>query len=154
MSNKPIIIIRHFTAKDADAFVELCQLHAIYEKEAYNADGKAALAKKRFLAENPPAYCLIVELDEVIIGYCTYMKQFCSWDLDYYLFLDCLFLTEKARGKGIGQRIMQQLINTAKEWQCFAVQWQTPSFNEGAIRFYKRLGGSSVSKERFLLMVE
>jgi RimJ/RimL family protein N-acetyltransferase len=34
------------------------------------------------------------------------------------------------------------------------VQWQTPSWNEGAIRFYDRLGARARAKTRFTLTVE
>jgi uncharacterized protein YneR len=37
----------------------------------------------------------------------------------------------------------------AKEKGCVNVQWQTPVFNEKAIRFYERIGGKALDKKRF-----
>ena len=35
---------------------------------------------------------------------------------------------------------------------CEAMQWQTPVWNEGAIRFYDRLGATRLAKQRYTLV--
>jgi GNAT superfamily N-acetyltransferase len=47
--------------------------------------------------------------------------------------------------------LVEAAADVAREDGCFELQWQTPSWNEGAIRFYQRLGARSTSKERFTL---
>ncbi len=68
---------------------------------------------------------------------------------NYYLYLDCLYLSEKTRGKGIGAQIMNKIKVYAKSINCSEIQWQTPDFNKEAIDFYKKLGADSKTKERF-----
>ena len=81
------------------------------------------------------------------------MKQYSTWDAKEYLYMDCLFLFEEYRGLGIGE----ELVNTMKEFgrkeDIDLIQWQTPDFNVRAIKFYRRLGASSKSKERFFLTI-
>ena len=55
------------------------------------------------------------------------------------------------RGLGLGEQLMNRIKCEARELGCNSVQWQTPVFNEGAIRFYKRIGAKSQSKERFTI---
>jgi L-amino acid N-acyltransferase YncA len=53
-------------------------------------------------AENYLCFCLVVEWNHKLAGYASYTKQFSTWDAFYYIYMDCLFLTEKSRGFGIG----------------------------------------------------
>ncbi|WP_255452597.1 GNAT family N-acetyltransferase [Aquimarina sp. RZ0] len=85
-----------------------------------------------------------------IVGYATFMKQFSTWDAQYYMYLCCLYLKEKNRGNGIGKEIMNWVKTYAKDQNCSRMQWQTPSFNTEAIKFYKNLGAIAYNKERFL----
>jgi GNAT superfamily N-acetyltransferase len=81
------------------------------------------------------------------------MKQFSTWDTDFYIYMDCLFLTEESRGYGIGEKMMNVIKLEAKKLNCSLIQWQTPNFNTRAIKFYNRIGGISKTKERYFLKV-
>jgi ribosomal protein S18 acetylase RimI-like enzyme len=85
----------------------------------------------------------------LIVGYCSYTFDFSTWDARYFLHLDCLFIEEGFRGMSIGEKLITQVIFIAKQRKCVNVQWQTPIFNEGAIRFYKRIGATGKEKQRF-----
>ncbi|WP_148639138.1 GNAT family N-acetyltransferase [Aquimarina longa] len=91
----------------------------------------------------------MIEESKEIIGYTTFMKQFSTWDANFYIYLDCLFIKEKARGKGLGMFIMERVKEYAKSKNCKIIQWQTPDFNQKTINFYQKLGAVSKSKERF-----
>ncbi|MFP4090114.1 MAG: GNAT family N-acetyltransferase [Cyclobacteriaceae bacterium] len=66
-----------------------------------------------------------------------------------FLYLDCLYLEEDYRGWGIGEAMIKKLQVIAKEKACVNMQWQTPVFNQGAIRFYKKIGDEVKDKARF-----
>jgi len=57
---------------------------------------------------------LVVEQESLIVGYATFMKQFSTWDTDFYIYLDCLFLKENTRGNGLGGLIMEKIKEYAK----------------------------------------
>ena len=90
-----------------------------------------------------------MEENEEIVGYSTFIKQFSTWDASYYVYLDCLYLKEKLRGKGVGFKLMNLIREYAIEQNCSVIQWQTPVFNKSAIRFYNKIGAKSKVKERF-----
>ena len=103
--------------------------------------------------EKPTLYCLVVEYLDEIIGYSTYMKQFSTWDSDFYIYVDCLFMTEKSRSLGIGKKLIDEIKTQAKKMNCDLIQWQTPDFNTEAMKFYKKIGGVSKTKEGYFLKV-
>lgn len=146
--------IRFATSSDLDALIRLCAEHAAYEQAEYDPIGKKESLNKQLFGSNPPLYCLVVEQNEAIIGYATYMRQFSTWDATYYLYLDCLYLNGQSRGQGLGELLMQRIKEEAKKLSISEIQWQTPDFNEGAIRFYQRIGAKNKTKERFFWEVK
>jgi GNAT superfamily N-acetyltransferase len=143
--------IRFARKKDLERIIELCELHATFEKSAYDDKGKVAQLEKHLFSDPPALYCLVAERDDRLVGYATYMKQFSTWDADFYIYMDCLYLTEESRGFGIGEKLMDRIKAEGKKLGCSLIQWQTPAFNKRAIKFYDRMGGSSKSKERYFL---
>lgn len=144
--------IRFVETEDLSGIIELCHLHALYEKAAYTIDGKAGRLAFDLFSDYPKVYCLVVENDGQLIGYATYMKQYATWDAKEYVYMDCLFVKEFARGLGIGERLIRRIQKEAETLGCDLVQWQTPDFNTRAIKFYRRMGATSKTKERFFLV--
>lgn len=143
--------IRFAHKSDVDALVELCALHAAFEEADYEPAGKKELLLSHLFGEVASAYCLVVEQSNAINGYATYMKQFSTWDAGFYIYMDCLFLTEASRGQGMGEELMDRIKAEGAKLNCSHVQWQTPDFNTRAIKFYRRIGAVSKQKERFFL---
>jgi len=141
--------IRFAIKADIGQLIDLCEAHAQYEKSEYNRAGKAENLLKSLFNKTPKLYCLVVECENRLIGYATYMVQYSTWDACEYVYMDCLFLDQSTRGRGIGEKIMLTIKEEAQKQNCQHIQWQTPDFNEGAIRFYKRIGAFSKGKERF-----
>lgn len=145
--------IRFAQKKDLPQIVALCKEHAEYEKEKYDQKNKSKLLSNSIFGQIPVLNCLVVENDNIIVGYATFTKQFSTWDADFYIYLDCLFLKKQTRGKGLGKLIMEKVKEYGKTQGCNLVQWQTPDFNKRAIEFYNKIGGKSKSKERFYLNI-
>ena len=146
---QPTVTIRFAEVTDLDNLVHLCKLHAIYEKCDYSSNSKKNQLQQHLFTNSPSLYCLVVPHEDTLIGYATYMKQFSTWDAEFYIYMDCLFITEESRGLGIGDCMMQRIKTETEKLGCKTIQWQTPEFNTGAIRFYDRIGGVSKTKERY-----
>lgn len=129
--------------------MSLCQAHARYEQADFGASPKLGLLGQYLFAPDAPLTCLLVESEGEVWGYATLMKQFSTWDATFYIYLDCLFLREGLRGKGLGKQLMNIIKKYAQSLGCSQVQWQTPVFNERAIQFYQKLGAESKTKERY-----
>ncbi|WP_223598543.1 GNAT family N-acetyltransferase [Chryseobacterium sp. GVT01B] len=145
--------IRFAEEKDLTSIIELCKAHAHYERSSFKEENKKKLLSKHILNPDSNIKCLIAESDTEIIGYATFFKQFSTWDVGYYIYVDCLFLKDSARGKGTGKQIMELIRVFSKEEGCSVIQWQTPNFNTRAIKFYSQLGAERKSKERFFWKV-
>ncbi|PLY05822.1 MAG: N-acetyltransferase [Arcobacter sp.] len=145
-------IIRKAKLDDIEVLLTLFQKHALYEKSDFIAENKKQSLKK-YLFDEKILNCLVIEIDNKIIAYTTYLKQFSTWDVNFYLYLDCLFIEEEFRKLGLGAQLMNNIKEEAKKLGCNQIQWQTPSFNENAIKFYNKIGANSKSKKRFFLEI-
>ncbi|MFE1903792.1 GNAT family N-acetyltransferase [Streptomyces gardneri] len=168
-------VVRHARAEDLERVVELVAEHAEYEKAAPPAPGLATrLAGLLFGGtgredgfggpepadeprrpsggETPRLRCLVAELpDGSLAGYATCAPELSTWDGVAYLHMDCLYLTSTARGHGLGPLLLDAVRAEARALGLTEIQWQTPAWNEDAIRFYDRLGATSKEKRRYSL---
>lgn len=142
------MLIRKAQEGDIDQLIKLCALHAAYEKASYSYAGKGGKLFKHLFVDKT-VECLVVENQKELVGYATFLRQFSTWDADYYLYLDCLYLVEELRGQGVGTQLMDLIKSYAEEENCFQIQWHTPTFNKSAIAFYKKIGGVPKEKQRF-----
>lgn len=143
--------VRNCEISDLPKLVVLCEKHAEFEKADSSPVGKEAKLKEALFSQQPKLFCLVVATKETIIGYVSYTFDFSTWDAETFMYMDCLFLEEEARSFGIGEILINELKEIGRERNCINLQWQTPQFNERAIKFYNRIGGKAKDKVRFTL---
>lgn len=145
------VMIRFAQPSDMAQIIDLCAAHAEFERSEYDRNGKVEKLSRDLFKDNPGLFCLVIEQGEDLLGYATFMKQYATWDAAEYIYMDCLFIKEEARSKGLGEKLVRQIQLEGIVMGCSLIQWQTPDFNTRAMKFYKRIGATSKSKERFFL---
>jgi GNAT superfamily N-acetyltransferase len=142
-------VVRAALAADAAALAPLCAAHAAYERLPYEAAGHtqrlhAALAGGQL-------YAWLLEQGGCVQGYASATLDFATLDGRRFVHLDCLYLVPAARGQGRGLALLQAVQSFARAQGCATLQWQTPDWNHGAMRFYERLGAQPRAKQRYTL---
>jgi GNAT superfamily N-acetyltransferase len=87
------------------------------------------------------------------VGYATLTHDVETWSAKPYAHLDCLYVADGHRDTGIGKLLIDAVVQRVRGWGYSELQWQTPAWNAGAVRFYDRLGAQHQAKERFSFMV-
>jgi len=142
--------IRLATAKDKKMIMAMMKDHALFEGHKL----KFSIQHQQLNSiETLPITIFVVQSNNKLIGYMSIIKQFSTWDMNWYLYLDCLYLADEARGQGIGLQLMEKLRYFAKECRITLIQWQTPKDNLPAIEFYQKLGTVKKEKQRFFWAV-
>lgn len=85
------------------------------------------------------------------IGYAAVTTDVATWSAERYAHLDCLFVADGHRDRGVGRLLMGVVLDDVRERDLGELQWQTPAWNADAVRFYRRLGARHATKERFVL---
>ena len=143
---------RNVTHADLSELVVLWGEHAAYERSHFDPQGKEQALRIMLFAPEARLQCLVAEAEGKLIGYATFSVECSTWDAAYYMHMDCLFLRPEARNKGIGKALMRTIAQHAIQQGVTRMQWQTPSFNVDAVRFYDRLG--PVKKEKYRLFLD
>ena len=145
--------LRPLESTDLEELVDLCAEHAEYERAPYHRAGKRAALEGFFLGESPRARCLIAQTGAGLAGYATWSREFSTWGACEYAHLDCLYLRTDWRGQGMGTALLGAVADAAAREGLAHMEWQSPIWNKGALRFYRREGGVGVEKVRFKAVV-
>jgi GNAT superfamily N-acetyltransferase len=142
-------------AREADLpdVVELIREHIAYERAEGAGPGLADRLATLVFSAVPRVHVLVAEGERGLVGYAAASREASVWQGDEYLHLDCLFLRDSARGQGIGGLLLAEMRALAASFGLHRMQWQTPTWNTDAIRFYDRTGAQRSSKERYTLPV-
>lgn len=142
-------VIRRASGPDAATVAGLVAEHADYERSSARPDVRVLAAA---LDAAPPRLLVwIAEAGGYPVGYAALTEDFSTWRAQAFLHLDCLFVRASHRGRGLGAELFRQVRSHAHECGIAALEWQTPSWNVDAIRFYERMGGTHTLKARFSL---
>ena len=143
--------VRAAEAEDLDEIVAMIHEHAAYEKGG-PLPFDLALRLAPLLFGAPPSRLrsfVGVSHAGALVGYSTVTAEPSTWQAEEFLSMYCLFIRDHARGQGVGKLFMTAIKEEASSRGIAIVQWQTPDWNEGAIRFYDRLGASRAAKQRY-----
>lgn len=141
-------MIRPARPDDLSALVELTIEHAAFERQPLPLEAdRAARLNDALFGPKPRLAAWVATVEDTVVGYATYTKDFSTWHAREFAYLDCLYVRAPYRGLGLGKRLMHAI---AKESGCKWIEWQTPDWNEDAARFYHSLGASESAKRRFV----
>lgn len=141
--------VRAALPSDSHALASLCAAHAAYERLPYCASGHSDRLQDALT--HGLLHAWLLEQHDAAVGYASVTLDFATLGAGRFAHLDCMYLEPAARCQGGGQKLMQAVQSFAKAQSCKELQWQTPQWNHGAIRFYERLGASGAAKQRYVL---
>lgn len=132
--------IRKAKPDDVPAMMQLIKELAVYE----HAPKEVTVSEERFLesgfGESPIWYGFVAEAAGKVFGMALYYLRYSTWK-GPMMYLEDLVVTNEWRKRGVGRKLIEKLIATAKEKNLAGVTWQVLDWNEDAIQFYKGLEG-------------
>jgi GNAT superfamily N-acetyltransferase len=144
--------IRQATGRDVRVIVKLAAEHAEYERTRAQPDDRSLAAA---LDGMPPRLRVwLAEDGRDPLGYAAVTEDFSTWRAEPFLHLDCLYVREMHRHRGVGSALFRQVERYAHAQGVRTLEWQTPLWNKDALLFYERMGGHSSIKARFSMAVK
>ena len=133
------ITIRRLVASDKQAWQALWRgYQAFYQADLSADEDRLWLALLRPPAEGPHA--LVAEdADGALIGLAQYLFHGTTWSAEPRCYLNDLFTSEAARGKGVGRALIEAVYAAAEEAGASQTYWLTQDFNETARRLYDQV---------------
>jgi diamine N-acetyltransferase len=128
--------IRKFSRPDIPAIHALIMELAVFEK----APEKVVNSVQQMEEEIDCFECLVAELESgEIVGMALFYEVYYTW-VGKSMYLDDLVVKNSWRGRGIGTRLLDRVIEEAEARNCKRLRWQVLDWNQKAIEMYRKYG--------------
>ena len=133
------IIIRKGTPNDLNQAFELVQELAEYENALHEVENSVERMMEDGFGKKPIFEFFVAEENGKIEGTAIFYYRYSTWK-GKAIFLEDLVVRKAKRGAGIGKKLLDAIVQEAKDVDARQVMWQVLDWNEPAINFYKKLG--------------
>jgi len=139
------ILIRFATAADCPLLLRLIRELAVYERAPDAVVASEEDLRQHGFGTDPQFEAILAFLDGEPAGVALFHARFSTWLGRPGLYLEDLYVTEKARGCGVGRRLMARLAGIAVERGWGRIDFHVLDWNP-AREFYHRLGMAHVGE--------
>jgi GNAT superfamily N-acetyltransferase len=133
------VIIRPIAEHDLTELVELCAEHAAFERAVYQREGKLEGLNALLFGREPSLRVWVAESEGTLVAYASATIDTSTWAAERFIHMDCLFVRASHRNQNIGARLLRRVALEGKRLGIGQMQWQTPTWNVNADRFYRRM---------------
>ena len=133
------ITVRKGTPNDLNQAFELVQELAEYEKALHEVENSVERMMEDGFGKKPIFEFFVAEENGKIEGVAIFYYRYSTWK-GKAIFLEDLVVRKAKRGAGIGKKLLDAIVQEAKDVNARQVMWQVLDWNEPAINFYKKLG--------------
>ncbi|MGY3054333.1 GNAT superfamily N-acetyltransferase [Pedobacter sp. UYEF25] len=129
--------IRKAELEDCEAILTLINELALYERAPQEVTVNLAHFRDAGFGTAKVWDAFIAEVDGNTVGFALYYTRYSTWK-GCRLYLEDFIVTEKFRGKGIGKRLFEKVIEVAKNDHYNGMVWQVLDWNKPALDFYHK----------------
>ena len=133
--------IRWARAGDEATVLRLIKELATYEREPDAVQATEASIRETLFAADAQVFAFLADLDGRPVGLALWFLTYSTWTGRPSLYLEDLFVDERARGQGVAKALFRRLAQEAKARNCARIDWAVLDWNVDAMAFYERLGG-------------
>lgn len=126
------------TDADREVWLPLWQAYLRFYKQAL-PDEITELTFARFLDEAEPMGMLVAKDGDRMLGFAAWVMHRSTWAEAGYLYLEDLFVSDEARGKGVGRALIEAVADLAREKGAGRLYWFTDGPNVTAQALYDKL---------------
>lgn len=138
--------IRPAVKADTATILHFIRELAIYEKAEHEAKATEEHIHRTLFNEQPKAHAIICELNGEAIGFAVYFFSYSTWQGQYGIYLEDLYVSPAHRGVGTGKQLLTALAKVAVDNDCGRFEWSVLDWNQPAIDFYESLGAKPQSE--------
>ena len=133
-------MIRPATRADVPTILRFVQELAAFEREPDAVEATESMLADALFGPRPAAEAVIAEEAGEALGFALFFHNFSTWKGRRGLYLEDLYVTPAARGKGVGGALLRHLAAIAVERGCARFEWAVLDWNADAIAVYRRIG--------------
>lgn len=133
--------IRHATAEDMPAVLNLIKALAVFENEPDAVAIDVNYLIQKGFGDTPAFVCFVAEVNATIEGMALVYPRFSTWK-GVALHLEDLIVSEAARGQGIGTQLLDRVVQYGHDMGVKRIGWEVLDWNTPAITLYEAKGAA------------
>ena len=150
MSSPAAFTLRPAELRDVAPIVQLIRELAEFEQLTHLLQVTPERLRPHLFGEKPVAEALVAEVpadtvaqgESTVVAFALFFTNFSTFLAQPGLYLEDLFVRPSHRGAGIGEAVLTRLGRLALDRGYGRFEWSVLDWNEGAIRFYQRMGAT------------
>ncbi|MES1932648.1 acetyltransferase [Salinisphaera shabanensis T35B1] len=142
----PDLQIRAAERADVPLILRFVRELAIYEKALDGVVATEATVEQSLFDDGARAFAFICEDAGDPVGFAVCFYSYSTWLARNGLYLEDLYVTPEARGRGAGKALLQYLARLAVDQGCGRFEWSVLDWNTPAIDFYESVGARPQSE--------
>ncbi|WP_433013648.1 N-acetyltransferase family protein [Kribbella sp. CA-294648] len=127
---------------DVPAIVDLVHALAEYERAPEQCHLTAEQLERALFGTTPAAFCHVGLIDDEVVGYAIWFRNFSTWRGSHGIYLEDLFVSPAHRGSGLGKALLAALAQECVRNNYPRLEWSVLNWNTPTIDFYKSLGAT------------
>jgi len=136
------IIIRKGVEQDYKQILELMKSFAVFQK----TPEKVFITLEEMLQNKDLFQCFVASVANEIVAFASFFFAYYSWS-GKAIYLDDLYVKDEYRQQNIGTKLLNTVVEYAREQQCKSIRWLVSRWNENAINFYRKMGAETEDTE-------
>jgi GNAT superfamily N-acetyltransferase len=134
------MIVRKAVPGDEAAILRCIKALATYEREPDAVKATEQSLRETLFGDRPQVFGYVVEIEGEVEGIAIWFLNFSTWTGRPGIYLEDLFVSERARGTGAGKALFRALAEEAAAKDYTRIDWAVLDWNTPAIDFYRALG--------------
>lgn len=147
------VSIRLATKNDMTQVLDLIKELALFEREPDAVEVTVNDLKNHGFVGKPEFTCFVAEKDDEIQGMALVFKRYSTWK-GIVLHLEDLIVKREKRGLGIGNKLLDTVVNYGKQLGVKRISWEVLDWNQPAIDFYHKKGAKMMDDWRVVHLDE
>ena len=133
-------MIRPATPADVAVILRFVRELAAFEREPDAVEATEAMLHEALFGAAPAAEAAIAEDATGPLGFALFFHNFSTWAGRRGIYLEDLYVTPQARGRGVGGALLRHIAALAVARDCARFEWSVLDWNADAIAFYRAMG--------------
>ena len=150
MTTSPAFTLRAAELRDVAPIVALIRELAEFEKLTHLLQVTPEKLRPHLFGKKQVAEAMVAEVAEGavpegesrVVAFALFFTNFSTFLAQPGLYLEDLYVKPAQRGAGIGEALLTRLARLAVERDYGRFEWSVLDWNQGAIRFYERMGAT------------
>lgn len=135
------LIIRNARKTDMPQVLNLIKELAAFEKEPDAVEVTVKDLENDGFGDTPMFHCFVAEVEDKIVGIALIYNRYSTWK-GRAIHLEDLIVSDTMRGKGIGSKLLDEVIKYGYNKGVRRINWEVLDWNEPAINFYEKNGAN------------